>query len=126
MRTPPSVFVLGLAVLSLAAGCTDAGETPAAGVSDANEYYQGVGQYLFHSTLNGQTSVNINHSEIEGFMDAMAMPYFVKDPALVEGLEQGQDIEFRIVVEDGGFYFVDRITPVGAGEEQSPPDSPQS
>ena len=114
---------MAVACLVLASACGGPGEAPASDeVSGANEYFEGVGQYLFHNTLNGQTSVNINHEDIEGFMEAMAMPYFVKDPSLVEGLEPGATIEFRVVVEDGGFYFVDRITPITPDDDEPPPD----
>jgi len=36
---------------------------------------------------DSRTTVTINHEEIPGFMDAMAMPYLVEDPSLVSGLE---------------------------------------
>lgn len=84
------------------------------------------GQYLFHGTQDSTTTVTINHEEIPGFMDAMAMPYVIRDLELVEGLTPGQDIEFRVVVESGGFYFVDRIVPVEGEEPRRSGFNPRS
>lgn len=75
-------------------------------------HHDGVGQYLFHSTEDSTTTVTINHQEIPGFMAAMAMPYVLDDLSLVAGLKPGQSIEFRVVVEAGGYYFIDRVTPI--------------
>lgn len=99
------VWILGMALL---VGCGAAREGEHHGLT----HYEGVGQYLFHSTEDSLTTVTINHEEIPGFMDAMAMPYAIQDLSLVAGLEPGQDIEFRVVAEDDGFYFIDRITPI--------------
>ena len=102
-------------ILVLTVACGGTHHHSKASTGDGVEYYEGVGQYLFHTTEDSRTTVTINHAEIPGFMDAMAMPYLVEDPSLVSGLEPGQDIEFRIVAEEGGFYFVDRITPIPEG-----------
>ncbi len=97
-------------ILALAVACKSAHEHSPGSTGRGVQYFEGVGQYLFHTTKGSQTTVTINHEEIHGFMDAMAMPYLIEDPSLVNGLEPGQDIEFRVVAEEGGFYFVDRIT----------------
>ncbi len=108
-------IALPLLILALALACKLAHEHSPGSTGSGVEYFEGVGQYLFHTTKDSQTTVTINHQEIQGFMDAMAMPYLIEDPSLVSGLEPGQDIEFRVVAEEGGFYFVDRITPMPKG-----------
>ena len=52
--------------------------------------------------------VLIDHQDIPGFMDAMTMTFPVEDPALLEGLEEGDRVRFRIVV-NGASYEIDRI-----------------
>ncbi len=109
-------IALTTTILATAAACSSPHDHSSHGSArGVLQYYEGVGQYLFHSTEDSRTTVTINHEEIPGFMDAMAMPYLVKDPSLLRGLEPGQDIEFRVVAEEGGFYFIDRITPVREG-----------
>ncbi len=53
----------------------------------------------------------IERGNIPGFMDAMTMTFPVSDPSLLEGLEKGTRVTFRVVV-DGASYEVDRIGPV--------------
>lgn len=109
-------IALTTTILAAAAACSSPHDHSSPGSARGGvHYYEGVGQYLFHSMEDSRTTVTINHEEIPGFMDAMAMPYLVEDPSLLSGLEPGQDIEFRVVAEEGGFYFIDRITPVREG-----------
>jgi len=56
--------------------------------------------------------VLIDHQEIPGFMDAMTMTFPVRDPSLLEGLDQGTRVTFRVVVDDAS-YEIDRIEPAG-------------
>jgi Cu/Ag efflux protein CusF len=102
-------------ILAFALACKPAHEHSPGSTRSGVRYFDGVGQYLFHATEGSQTTVTLNHEEIPGFMDAMAMPYLLQDTPLLTGLEAGQDIEFRVVAEEDGFYFVDRITPTSAG-----------
>jgi Cu/Ag efflux protein CusF len=106
-----------VALLILAAACQESHSHGVHSKGDGAEYYRGVGRYLFHSTEGSRAPVTINHEEIPGFMDAMAMPYLIQDLAVVEGLEPGQEVEFRVVVEGDGFYFVDRINPISGGPQ---------
>lgn len=52
--------------------------------------------------------VLIDHEDIPGFMDAMTMTFRVTDPALLEGIEEGSRVRFRVVV-DGAVYSIDHI-----------------
>ena len=45
----------------------------------------------------GKTVV-IYHEEIPGYMQAMAMPFQVKDPSLLEGVKPGDQVHFSYIV----------------------------
>jgi protein SCO1 len=46
--------------------------------------------------------ITVKHGDIPGFMAAMTMPYKVKDPGVVQGLEPGDEIAADVVVAPGG------------------------
>ena len=51
------------------------------------------------------THVTLDHEAVPGFMEAMTMPYKLKDPSIVSELHPGDRISARIVVQqdDAGF-----------------------
>ena len=51
--------------------------------------------------------VVVDHEEIPGFMPAMTMNFDVADPALLERLEPGQQIEFRLEFDGRHFRILD-------------------
>lgn len=102
-----SVWVI-LALVGTAA-CGEAPAVPAAhhhAEENAPEVYHGRGTILWFE--DGQ--VYLNHEEIPGFMDAMAMGYAYEDPSIVEGLSPGMAVRFRVVVE-GDHFHIDQIAP---------------
>jgi protein SCO1 len=46
----------------------------------------------------GKRTIVIRHDEIPGYMRAMKMPFEAKDAAVFEGLEAGQDVQFKLHV----------------------------
>ena len=70
------------------------------------ETYEAVGTVV---SVEGE-HVLIDHEDIPGFMDAMTMTFAVSDPSLLDGLEEGTRVSFRIVV-DGASYTIDHIEP---------------
>jgi Cu/Ag efflux protein CusF len=58
-------------------------------------------------------SVTIAHEEIPGFMEAMTMPFDVRDPALLVGLSSGEEVRFELVVQ-GTHAWIVKIAPAGA------------
>lgn len=48
------------------------------------------------------SEITVKHEDIPGFMPAMTMPYKVKDPNVVQGLEPGDEIAADVVVANGG------------------------
>jgi Cu/Ag efflux protein CusF len=69
-------------------------------------FYEGTGTV----TELLEDHVRIEHDEIRGFMDAMTMSFEVADPALLERLEAGMDVKFRVAVS-GRSAVIDRIDP---------------
>ena len=61
--------------------------------------YEAVGVVV--SFMAERKFVNIRHETIEGFMNAMTMPFEVKDTTLLHGIEEGDSITFRFTVADG-------------------------
>ncbi len=109
MKTLPLVVGAAL-VVGLATGCRPEGTRERA-TSTEPRHYQGTGIVV------GTTAdhVKIDHQAIPGFMDAMTMSFAVKDPALLEGLEQGTKVRFRVTVA-GKQVYIDRIEPLSEPE----------
>mgnify|MGYP000047137150 FL=1 len=62
-------------------------------------------------------SVTLAHEEIPGYMSAMTMPFPVKDPRVLEGIEPGDEVEGELVVtEEEG--WIARLRVVRKGEPQ--------
>jgi protein SCO1/2 len=53
--------------------------------------------------------VTIAHQDIPGFMNAMTMAFDVNPPSLLEGLAAGEFVEFLLVVETDGTYYITEI-----------------
>jgi protein SCO1/2 len=73
-----------------------------------------------------ERSVTIEHGDIEGLMPAMTMSFDVADPALLDGIEPGQYVEFRLSRRGGKFAIVALDAPGGdagvAGVSGGAPD----
>ena len=44
-------------------------------------------------------TISVSCQEIPGYMDAMVMPFTVRDPKMLSGLEPGMSIDFSLVVD---------------------------
>jgi protein SCO1 len=53
--------------------------------------------------------ITVNHGDIPGFMMAMAMPYRVKDPAVLKDVEPGDKITATIMVRDRTSYWLEDL-----------------
>jgi protein SCO1/2 len=91
----PRARVLLAALALLAAGCGRTAPPP--------RVYELKGQVL--AVKPGQSEVTIAHEDIKGFMPAMTMPYKVKDAALLAGMEAGDLVSARLVVEEVDAYL---------------------
>jgi protein SCO1/2 len=69
---------------------------------------------------DGRRELSVKHDDIPGFMPAMSMAYFVKTPAMLDGLAAG-DLFSATLVLNGGDMHLDGVKKTGhAG---LPPDS---
>lgn len=105
-----------LAVL-LATGChstprQEAASTPAS----TYKTYKLRGKILSTDPSTGQ--LTIAHEAIPGFMDAMTMPYRVKNPGIISDLHPGDVITADLFVSqtDDADVFLDHIVVVGQGK----------
>ncbi len=46
------------------------------------------------------TEVTISHKDVKGFMPAMTMPFVIKEPTLLDGIEKGDLVKGTLVVTD--------------------------
>lgn len=68
----------------------------------------------------GSREVSVKHEDIPGFMPAMTMAYFVKVPALLDGLSPGDLFEATLVRKEGDMYL-DALKKTGS--QPLPPDA---
>ena len=55
-------------------------------------------------------SVTIAHEDVPGYMPGMTMPFTVEDPALFEGLAEGDRVAFTFEARSGGAHVIVAIT----------------
>lgn len=91
------------------------------GCSNAKKYSLR-GEVVAKNAMTGE--ITVNHGDIPGFMPAMAMPYRVKDPAVVQELQPRDKIAAEVVVgKDASDYWLEdvRITnESGRGQTKTP------
>lgn len=54
-------------------------------------------------------SIELNHEEIPGHMDAMTMEWYVKDVSLLNSIEPGDKVEFTLEVTEGSSEIITAI-----------------
>jgi len=82
------------------------------------------GEIVAKNAATGE--ITVKHGDIPGFMPAMAMPYRVKDPAIVQELQPGDKIAAEVVLgkSESDYWLEDvRITDESA-RGQVPPAAP--
>ena len=103
-------FLVKLALLTQLVACGSQSPQPSedTGTAAADDvtFYEGTGTVT--KVLEGH--VQIEHDEIPGFMVAMTMSFEVADHSLLEGVEPGMDVSFRVAVADRS-AVIDRIEP---------------
>jgi protein SCO1/2 len=52
-----------------------------------------------------RTEVTVKHDEVKGFMDAMTMPFAVREPSQASGLAVGDVIAATLVLTDEASYL---------------------
>jgi len=74
------------------------------------QLHQGQGK-VNHVDVAGE-KVNLTHGPIESLgWPGMTMDFKVKDKAILNGIKHGQKVEFDVVKEGPGKFFITRIAP---------------
>jgi protein SCO1/2 len=104
------------------------GERPADRDSTAQRQLPSTNQQIFQVKgvvvelePDGKT-VKIKHDKIPGYMDAMVMPFEVKDTNELSGLVAGDSVSFRMIVTDTDGW-IDRIGKLDLPRTNSPPST---
>ncbi len=116
MRTVLIGAVLGILCL---AGCHSNAKSGDQGSAAANfKVYKLRGKVVSTNSATGE--VTLNHEAIPGFMDAMTMPYKLKDPGILSELHPGDTITADVLVsqDPGADVLLDHIVVVA----QAKPD----
>lgn len=107
-------FGLGLLMLTLLLVAAGVGRSTS---DQALTTYEARGTFRSFNAATGEAT--ISHGDIPGYMEAMTMPYPVRDHAVVQTLRPGDRVDFRLCVR-GVQVWVDhlrRIDPIS----QRPP-----
>lgn len=75
---------------------------------------------VVREAVPAKSQLVVKHEEIPGYMDAMTMPFRVRDPKLLQGIKGGDAISFQLHVTEKD-HWIDNLKIVGAG----PPDLPR-
>jgi Cu/Ag efflux protein CusF len=67
---------------------------------------EGEGRGVVRGVDAGKSQVTLEHGEIPGMMKAMTMTFDVEDPALLSGLEKGDQVGFRLRYADGSYTVI--------------------
>jgi protein SCO1 len=114
------------AALAILVGC-HTGPKPDAPSASASvsgyKTYKMRGKVVF--TNPSTSEVTVQHGKIDGFMDAMTMPYKVKDPNILSELHPGDTITADVLVSqhDDADILLDHIVVVAQGKPDYRPQS---
>jgi protein SCO1 len=118
MKWMQYIVVLGLAVLAQGCAKEDAQPTPPKQESATSQKTTSGERQIFQvkgvvrEVLAARKQVRIEHEKIPDYMDAMTMPFDVKDTNELSGLQAGDNITFRMIVtEDDG--WIDQVKRLG-------------
>ena len=69
--------------------------------------------------------ITVKHKAIPGFMEAMTMPYIVKDEAALATLKPGDEIKADLFVDRDSFHaWLENVKVTKAGGDAKPPLPP--
>lgn len=110
--------------LVLLPGCRKSGQSPAPETANSQyKVYKLKGKVI--STNLKTSEVTVNHQAIPGFMEAMTMPYKVKDPNVLGDLHPGDVITADVLVSQtpDADVLLDHIVVVAQGKPDYKPTS---
>lgn len=94
MKKLACAIALLLPVALLATGCQKATTSP------AEKEFGVAGKVVAIDRAQG--TVTLDHEDIPGLMQAMQMEFKVAEPALLDGLSPGDDVQGQLRVQDSG------------------------
>jgi len=115
-------FLLIPFVFIVFTGCHSGGKaTTASDASPTYKVYKLRGKVLSTNATTGE--VTLNHEAIAGFMEAMTMPYKLKDPSILSELHPGDVITADVLVSQGADadVLLDHIVVVAQGKPDYKP-----
>lgn len=74
---------------------------------------------VVRETRPAKSQLIVKHEEIPGYMDAMTMPFKVRDPKILESVKPGDAITFQLHVTEED-HWIDGVKIVGVGEPEAP------
>lgn len=80
---------------------------------------------VVRETRPAKSQLIVKHEEIPGYMDAMTMPFQVRDPGIIESVKAGDEITFKLHVTDKD-HWIDGLTIVTAGQGNKEAQSPKT
>ncbi|MGL5017744.1 MAG: SCO family protein [Luteolibacter sp.] len=74
---------------------------------------------VVRETRPAKSQLIVKHEEIPGYMDAMTMPFKVRDPKILESVKPGDAVTFQLHVTEED-HWIDGVKIVGTGEPEAP------
>jgi Cu(I)/Ag(I) efflux system periplasmic protein CusF len=101
MSVPLIVVATSVASL-LVTGCNKSpNESPSAASTTSAQAKRYDARGVIKGFTEGKKAVNIAHEEIPNFMKAMTMPFDLASPSAVEGLTEGDAVDFTFTDDNG-------------------------
>lgn len=118
MKSLLSGLLLGIV---FAAGCHSGSKAPASSASQNFKTYKLRGKVISTNSSTGE--VTLNHEAIPGFMEAMTMPYKLKDPSVLTELHPGDVITADVLVsqDPDADILLDHIVVIAQGKPDYKP-----
>jgi protein SCO1/2 len=116
------LLVLVVMAMAMGAGCHRQPEGTLESTADSSyKIYKLRGKVVATNPATGE--VTVNHEAIPGFMEAMTMPYKLKDPNILSELHPGDVLTADILVSQGSDanVFLDHIVVVAQGKADYKP-----
>ena len=101
-----SAFLTGWLMLASLTGCHNGTAVPAQQQGAVKSYHL---KGIIAGTDATRGEVDINSEAIPSFMDAMVMPYKLKDPGIIQDLHVGDHLTATLLVPDTGPALIDEI-----------------
>ncbi|HKN19874.1 MAG TPA: SCO family protein [Terracidiphilus sp.] len=111
-----------LLAVAVAAGCHSSPKPePQGSASPSFKVYKLRGKVVSTNPATGE--VTVNHEAIPGFMDAMTMPYKLKDPSILSELHPGDTITADVLVSQNpdADILLDHIVVIAQGKPDYKP-----